>query len=70
MNIDKIINDSVDKSVKNVANGKFKETFNFDNDDLEKSVQQNLLLMEYSITLLKTYHEELKKELAKHGIDI
>lgn len=70
MNIDKIINDSIDKSVKDVANGRFKEAFNFDNNDLQKSVQQDQLLMGYSITLLKTYHEELKQELSKHGIDI
>lgn len=70
MNIDKIISDSLDKSVKNVANENFKEEFNFDNGDLQKSSQQNQLLMNYSITLLRTYHEELTKELSKHGIDI
>lgn len=65
MDIDKIINNSIDKSVKDVASGKFHNP-NSSNPD----AKQNELLMNYSNTLLRTYHEELCKELAKHGIDI
>lgn len=70
MDISKVITTSLDKSVKDVVNGKIDETLNFDDAQLQKTVQQNKLLMNYSITLLKTYHEELRKELATHGIEI
>ena len=70
MDINKVIATSLDKSVKDITNGKIDEVLNLDDEQLQKAVQQNQLLMNYSITLLKTYHEELRKELATHGIEI
>ena len=70
MDINKVIATSLDKSVKDTTNGKIDEVLNLDDEQLQKAVQQNQLLMNYSITLLKTYHEELRKELATHGIEI
>ena len=61
MDINKVIATSLDKSVKDITNGKIDEVLNLDDEQL---------LMNYSITLLKTYHEELRKELATHGIEI
>lgn len=60
MDISKIINDSIDKSVKDVVDGKFKKP----------EVKQEEMLMNYSNILLETYHDELCKELAKHGINL
>ena len=70
MNPDNVIATSLDKSVKDITNGKIDEVLNLDDEQLQKAVQQNQLLMNYSITLLKTYHDELRKELATHGIEI
>ena len=70
MDFSKIINISIDKSVKDVTSGRLDEEFKFDDDNLQEAVQQNRFLMNYSITLLETYHEELRKELANHGIHI
>ena len=67
MDINKVIATSLDNSVKDITNGKIDD---LDDEQLQKAVQQNQLLMNYSITLLKTYHEELRKELATHGIEI
>ena len=65
MDVNKIINDSIDKSVKEVAGGKFKNSHTS-----YPEAMQDEMLMNYSNTLLRTYHEELCKELAKHGIDL
>lgn len=70
MNLEKIIIDSIDKSAKDVVNGTFKNELRFDDNELLGNAQQNAFLMNYSAILLRTYHEELQKELAKHGIDI
>lgn len=69
MDISKIISDSIDKSIKQVVNGKF-DSMITDNQHLEESVSQDAMLMNYSNTLLATYHKELKKELSKHSIEI
>lgn len=70
MDFSKIINDSIDKSVRDVTSGKFKDELMFDDDKLKEESQQNQFLINYSNTLLETYHEELRKELANHGIHI
>lgn len=65
MDITKIINDSIDKSVKDVVDG------NFQHPDISyPASKQDQMLMNYSNTLLRTYHDELCKELAKHGINL
>lgn len=70
MDISKIIDESRDKSVKDIVNGKFKDIANIDVDVPTDLIEQNAMLMNYCDTLLKTYHEKLQKELAKHGIQI
>lgn len=65
VDISKIINDSLDKSVKDVADGKFKSP-----DISNSESKQDQMLINYSNILLRTYHEELCKELAKHGIGL
>ena len=70
MDFSKIVSNSIDKTLKDVSTGKIKNDFIFDNSKSEAEVHQNQLLMNYSITLLQTYHEELCKELANHGIQI
>ena len=66
MNISKIIKDSLDKSLKEAANGKFDNYCNID----KNLVSQDAMLMNYIHILLSTYHKELKSELSKHGIEI
>lgn len=70
MDIDKIITDSLDVAAKDAATGKLGTICNLDDKNMQETAQQNQLLMNYSITLLRTYHEELRKELATHGIEI
>lgn len=70
MDIDKIITDSLDVAAKDAATGKLGTIYNLDDKNLQEAALQNQLLMNYSITLLRTYHEELRKELATHGIEI
>lgn len=65
MDISKIINNSIDKSVKSVVDGKFRNS-----DISNPETKQDQMFINYCNTLLKTYHEELCKELAKHGIDL
>lgn len=68
MDISKIIDESRDKSIKDVVDGKFKNITDIDiPTDL---IKQNAMLMNYCDTLFKTYHKELQKELLKHGIEI
>ena len=63
MDINKIITDSLYKSLKEVASGKFDNHANgFEGQDA--------MLINYINILLTTYHKELKKELAKHDIEI
>ncbi len=72
MDISKIIDKSRDKSIKDVVDGKFKNITDTDIDiDIPTDlIKQNAMLMNYCDTLFKTYHKELQKELAKHGIQI
>ncbi len=70
MDFSKIIDDSIEKSVKEIAGGKFSTELDFDNKELHDAVQQNQLLMDFSIMLLETYHTELQKILAEQGIHI
>ena len=69
MDISKIVSDSIDKSLKQVADGKFNNIV-VDDPNLAKLAGQDAMLMSYSNILLATYHKELKKELSKHGIEI
>lgn len=69
MDISKIVSESIDKSIKQVASGKF-DNLVADNQDIAEFAGQNAMLMNYSNMLLITYHKELKKELSKHGIEI
>lgn len=70
MDITKIISDCTDTVVKDVVSGKF----NFDDVSLDEKtldlMKQDSLLMHYSKTLLATYHEALRKQLAEQGIEI
>lgn len=70
MDISKIIDESRDQSIKDVVDGKFKNITDIDIDIPTDLIKQNALLMNYCDTLFKTYHKELQKELAKHGIQI
>lgn len=69
MDISKIINDSIDKSLKQVTDGKFDNIVD-DDPNMSEHAGQNAMLMNYTNILLETYHKELKKELSKHGIEI
>lgn len=69
MDISKIINDSIDKSLKQVTDGKFDNIVD-DDPNMSELAGQNAMLMNYTNILLETYHKELKKELSKHGIEI
>lgn len=70
MDITKIISDCTDTVVKDVVSGKF----NFNDVSLDEKtldlIKQDSLLMHYSKTLLTTYHEALRKQLAEQGIEI
>lgn len=69
MDISKIINDSIDRSLKQVTDGKF-DNIVVDDPNMSKLAGQDAMLMNYANMLLLTYHKELKKELSKHGIEI
>lgn len=70
MDISKIICESLDESMKEVADGKFKNYCNVDDEEVSESGKQNAMLMNYSAILLRNYHNELKQILANQGIDI
>lgn len=63
----KIIEDSTQKTVKNMLNRKSNDKLD---ENLQNSIKENQILLDYSNNLLRSYHEELKKELAKQGIQI
>lgn len=69
MDISKIVNDSIDKCAKQVADGEFNNIVAED-PNMSALVGQDAMLMNYANILLATYHKELKKELSKHGIEI
>ena len=70
MDISKIIKDSLDKSIKEVANGKFDNCYGIDEENTADLASQDAMLMNYTNILLSTYQKELKTELSKHGIEI
>lgn len=70
MDISKIITDSIDKSIEEVAKGTYKNARNIEDEAIAKLATQDKMLMNYTNILLATYHEELKKELSKHGIEL
>lgn len=69
VDISKIVSDSIDKSIKHVANEKF-DNIVVDDPTMSELAGQDAMLMNYTNILLETYHKELKKELSKHGIEI
>lgn len=69
MDISKIVSDSIDKSLKQVADKKF-DNIVVDDPTISELASQDAMLMNYTNILLATYHKELKKELSKHGIEI
>ena len=70
VDIDKIILDANDKSLNDIFDKEFKQDFDFKDKEFESLVKQNKLLINYFNTLLREYHNELKNELAKQGINI
>lgn len=70
VDIDKIILYANDKSLNDIFDKKFKQDFDFKDKEFESLVKQNKLLINYFNTLLREYHNELKNELAKQGINI
>ena len=68
MNISKIISDSLEKSMKEVASGKF-DDYGIDEQSDELGMQ-DAMLINYTNILLATYHKELTQELSKHGIEL
>ena len=70
MDVSKIISVSIDKALEYSVKEDFENKFQLNDDNLKDFVHQNKLLMIYSNILLETYHKELKKVLAKQGIDI
>lgn len=70
MDISKIVSDSLEKSLKQVADGKFDNSIVNDDPSMSELARQDDMLMNYTNILLETYHTELKKELSKHGIEI
>ena len=72
MDLSKIIDDAIDKSIEDLVTRKFDTDFKFDDDDqdLANLSKQDKFLIAYSNVLLKNYHEALCEELAKHGIKL
>lgn len=68
MDIEKLISDATDKSVNDVIDGKFK--FFDDYPQLSEKSKEYAMLMNFSESLLCAYHQNLKDELAKQGINI
>lgn len=67
IDLHKIVEDAQIESVQSIFNG---VVGNPEKDTIKSHVNVYKALMEYSITLLESYHEALQKELAEHGIDI
>lgn len=68
MDIEKIINDSGNEWENDIANGKFDYFKKY--PKLSESSVASSISMQYSEILLKNYHEQLRKELSKHGVDL
>lgn len=71
MDLYKITDSALSKFAEDIASKKI-DSFNLSQQYPESFKQSNeyVKLMEYSNILLETYHQELKKELAKSGIEI
>ena len=67
MDFSKIIDTAMKQTVQNMPNLKPNPKLD---EEMQDIVHQNKLLQDYSHNLLRSYHEELKKELAKQGIEI
>ena len=67
MDFSKIIEDSTKKTIENMLNRKSNDKLD---ENLQNSIKENQVLLDYSNNLLRSYHEELKEELAKQGIQI
>ncbi len=72
MDLQKIIDSSLDQSVQDVVKGKLDDNLVYDTDDesIKGMIKSNSILMNFATVLLENYHEELKKELAKYKIYI
>ena len=68
MDIEKIINDSGNEWENDIATGKFDYFKKY--PKLSESSVASSISMQYSEILLKNYHEQLRKELSKHGVDL
>jgi hypothetical protein len=66
IDLSKIIEDAQAESVQSI----FDHSTYDQKDSLQSEVNVYQALMTYSVTLLKSYHEALRKELSEHGIDI
>ena len=70
MDFTNIINDSIDKAIDDLINKKITDVPRIGDKVVDSLTKENILLMNYSIKLLSTYHDELKKVLAEQGIII
>ena len=71
MDIKKIIDDTINKCVHDVANGNFKDAFIVDSEDkavFDMAKQYEMMI--YCNSLLEAYHKELSATLAAQGIKI
>lgn len=70
MDISKIVDKAIDKTVHDITDENFKSAFTIDDEKISKLSKQDRILMHYSEILLETYHEELLEALSKHGINL
>ena len=72
MDIKKIMDDTINKCVHDVANGNFKDNFIVDSEDkaVFDMAKQYEIMMNYCNSLLEAYHKELSATLAAQGIKI
>lgn len=67
IDINEIVSSSIDENLDKLIN-EIKESPS--NNDLESEVRVIRALMNFSTLLIQKYHEELKIELSKQGINI
>lgn len=70
MDFEKIIINSIDETVKSNLNKDDSNLPVLDNEHTMNLSKQDKFLMSYSNILLKNYHQELMKELAKSNVQI
>lgn len=70
MNIEEIISNALDVSVKSIAEKRMAGLTEKYDGSIADKVKQNELFMTYTNNLLTAYHEELRKVLAEQGIKI